>query len=277
MAARQIIDGIPCYAPELALSNSGFPPEALDKLRKLEENNFWYRSRNNVIETLIKRFAASPGKFLEVGCGNGFALKALSKFPGLSLTGCEIYLSGLSNAKKRLPGVAFIQLDARNIPFNNEFDFIGCFDVLEHIEDDMTVLQQMNKAVKPGGRIFISVPQYTWLWSDIDVIDNHKRRYSRNELVTKITNAGFRIDYLSGFTGAIFPLMILSRIFRRKTKISPGETALKNAPEIKYPELSVHPALNGLLRGLMRIDEWVIRFGLKLPFGGTLLAVGTKK
>ena len=50
-----------------------------------------------------------------------------------------------------MPEARFFQMDARNIPFENEFDVIGVFDVLEHIEEDEIVFSQIFRAVKSGG------------------------------------------------------------------------------------------------------------------------------
>lgn len=69
--------------------------------------------------------------------------------PIMSLTGSEVFLEGLSYALPRVLAAKFIQMDARNIPFVEEFDAIGAFDVLEHIEEDEAVLSQLHRALKP--------------------------------------------------------------------------------------------------------------------------------
>ena len=77
--------------------------------------------------------------------------------PGL-LWGREVFSAGLRLAADRLPGVDLFQMDARQIPFENEFDVIGAFDVLEHIRDDELVLSQMYRAVRQGGGYSSSRP-----------------------------------------------------------------------------------------------------------------------
>ena len=64
-------------------------------------------------------------------------------------------------------------MDARRIPFEDEFDVIGAFDVLEHIKEDEQVLVQMHRAVKSGGGIMLTVPQHMFLWSEQDVQAHH--------------------------------------------------------------------------------------------------------
>jgi len=69
----------------------------------------------------------------------------------MRLAGSEIFSAGLAFVAMRVPSAAFYQMDARNIPFRDEFDIIGAFDVLEHIEDDVAVIDQVAKALRPGG------------------------------------------------------------------------------------------------------------------------------
>ena len=69
-------------------------------------------------------------------------------------------------------------MDARNIPFRDEFDVIGAFDVLEHIDEDVAVIDEVRKALRPGGGFLMSVPQHPALWSQQDERAFHVRRYT---------------------------------------------------------------------------------------------------
>src|ERR1044072_2835484 len=143
-----MIDGIKCYAPELARNNEFFPEEYMHHLYKIENEHFWYRSRNRVIKGLFKKFIGSKNvsKIMEIGCGNGFILKGLSQFKNYHLSGADIHIEGLKYSRERLPGVEFIQVDATRLPFEGEFDAIGAFDVIEHIDDDVAVIRNVHKA-----------------------------------------------------------------------------------------------------------------------------------
>ncbi len=267
-----IIEGISCYAPHLALENSGYHPDALKTLSNIEKKNFWYVSRNIVLKTLFKKFLKeNKCEVLEVGCGNGVVLSALSELKNLQLTGADIYLSGVKFAKSEVPQIDFIQMDALNIPFEKKFGAVGCFDVLEHIEEDERVITQLYKALKNNSYLFISVPQYPWLWSEIDEIDRHKRRYTKRELVIKIKKAGFNIVYTNSFAFAVFPITLLSRLSRKRNK--KNESTIDY---VKYPEIDISPALNFMLRTLMRIDEWCYELNIKLPFGSSIILVAKK-
>jgi len=75
------------------------------------------------------------------------------------LMGSELCVEGIEYAEKRVKGRAtLVQMDATNIPFKEEFDGGGIFDVIEHIEDDCKVLMEIHKALKPGGFLITSAP-----------------------------------------------------------------------------------------------------------------------
>jgi SAM-dependent methyltransferase len=271
-AIPQIIDGIKCYAPESAFANDNYSPEAFDRLYKAENKNFWFRSRNRVIRNLVRKY--SDGKdqfdFLEIGCGTGYVLKGLSEMKNLNLMGAEIFVEGLKYTRQRIPGIELVQLDAIKMPFQNRFDAVGAFDVLEHIEEDEAVMKQVNLSLKPGGYFLISVPQHKWMWSYLDDMAYHKRRYSRKELKAKLERAGFRVDRITSFVFLLFPLMWLSRLAKKKKK------AVYNVDD-QMKEIELGGFTNSAFGLFMKMDEVLIRSGVSLPFGGSLVAVAQKK
>ena len=101
----------------------------------------------------------------------------------MTVTGADIFTKGLIFAEERLQGRAhFLQLNALDLPFRKEFDVIGAFDVIEHIDDDVAALKEIHKALKPGGGILMTVPRHMFLWSAVDTTAHHKCRYSGAEL-----------------------------------------------------------------------------------------------
>ncbi len=141
------------------MGSDGFDPEGFDALAALEHASFWFRSRNRLIVWTVRHYFPDAQRLLEIGCGTGFVLEGLRRaFPNLSLVGAELHAGGLRHAAKRVPGVELMQFDARNIPFGGEFDVVGAFDVLEHIDADEEVLAEMHTAVRPAGGIVLTVP-----------------------------------------------------------------------------------------------------------------------
>ncbi len=132
--------------------HQSYNPDYFKNLFHLESGNFWFSSRNLLLIWSMDKFFPNANSFLEIGCGTGFVLSGLHKhYPYINLAVSEIFAEGLEFAKQRTPNVKLFQMDARNMPFEDEYDIIGAFDVIEHIEEDELVLSQMYKAVKPGG------------------------------------------------------------------------------------------------------------------------------
>jgi SAM-dependent methyltransferase len=255
------------FAPDLAESSGGFDAEYFTPLAKLEAGHFWFRSRNRLLIWALRRYFPHASSLLEIGCGTGYVLAGIQReLPDLLLCGSEIFSEGLSYAEERLPGVTLLQMDARHIPFEGEFDVIGAFDVLEHVEDDETVLQQMYRATKPGGGTILTVPQHRSLWSIVDEYSFHQRRYTRRELAAKVERAGFEVIRATSFVSLLLPLMLLSRVNRRKSEVGFDPVA----------ELEVDPILNLILEKVLGIERTLIRKGLSFPVGGSLLVVAER-
>jgi len=267
-AGFRLIDGIKCYHPDVAEGYDAYPSSGFDVTDEAEGDSFWVSSRTRVLRREILRLTASleRARLLEIGCGTGMFLQSLAAQPNLELLGSEIYLRGLKSATARNSGVEFIQLDASDIPFAGEFDVIGAFDVIEHIDDDEAVLRGIRRALKPGGHVVLTVPQYPFLWSALDDMVCHKRRYRRAGLVGKLEKAGFSVRYVSSFLFLLFPLMLCSRLLdrRRKQEMDPGAFARR----VQFPGW-----VNAVFDAVMRIDEAMIGRHWSLPWGGSLLVI----
>ncbi len=235
----------------------------------VEPKHFWFVARNRILMDMMRKYFPDPGKVLEMGCGTGFVLSGLcATFPQARLSGSDIFTEGLTFTAKRVPNAFLFQMDARHIPFREEFDLIGAFDVLEHIEEDNAALAQMYQACKPGGGIVLTVPQHRWLWSRVDDFAHHKRRYTRAELIEKTASAGFRVEYATSFVSLLLPLMLASRGLKKS-----GEDMDK---QMEAVGLKVGRLTNAVLGTIMQIERGLISLGLSFPFGGSLLLVARR-
>lgn len=262
-----VMDGFPCFAPHLS-ADTGYKDAHFHELVELEARNFWFRARNALILWALSCYFPMVSSFLEVGCGTGFVLAGIAAAkPKLKLAGGDLSRTGLAYAAARVPSAKFIQMDARAIPFADEFDVIGAFDVLEHIEDDSAVLGQMYGAVQAGGGIILTVPQHDFLWSSTDVSACHVRRYSARELAGKVRGAGFTVVRQTSIVALLLPLMLLSR-WRQRRRSDAGYDSLA--------ELRLGKVLNSALEKVMAIERLAIRAGLNFPAGGSLLLIARK-
>lgn len=265
--APATVAGHLAFSPELAVSGSGFNSDHFAKLAKNEERNFWFRSRNRLLVWAMRKYFPTAQSFLEIGCGTGYVLLGMRQAcPQMTLAGSEIFSAGLEFAAERLPGVDLFQMDAMRIPYQDEFDVVGAFDVLEHIEDDATVLAQMYRAVRPGGGILITVPQHLFLWSQADMEAVHQRRYSAGEMRRKVERAGFKVMRMTSFVSLLFPLMAAERLANRKPK--PNFSV--------HNELAIGGAANWGMERVLGVERGFIRAGVSFPVGGSLLTVAHK-
>jgi SAM-dependent methyltransferase len=261
------IQGHLAFAPELATESEGFEAEYFSRLAKLEAGNFWFRSRNRLLIWAMLRYFPQAGNFLEIGCGTGFVLSGIKEaFPKLSLSGSEIFSEGLNFAAERLPGVELLQMDARRIPFHEEFDVIGAFDVLEHVKEDAEVLTQMHHATRKGGGILLTVPQHSSLWSEVDEFARHARRYSARDLKAKVERAGFETVRTTSFVSLLLPLMFISRLKQRCSNQDYDPSA----------EFEISGPINSLLEQVLNVERAMIRFGVSFPIGGSLLLIARR-
>ncbi len=263
----KLIEGHLAFAPDLAETSEGFEAHFFSELVSLESKNFWFRSRNRLLIWALQRYFPQAKNFLEIGCGTGFVLSGIEQaFPKLALSGSEIFSTGLGFAAQRLSRAELFQMDARKIPFEDEFDLIGAFDVLEHIKEDEIVLSEMHRAVHNEGGIVLSVPQHPWLWSQADDYAHHVRRYDAQELKTKVERVGFKVVRMTSFVSLLLPLMFLSRLQQRQPNPDYDDTA----------ELRISGWMNAILENILNLERTMIQRGISFPAGGSLLLIAKK-
>lgn len=265
-----VIDGFTAFAPDLASENPGFHESYFAELAGLEARNFWFRARNDLIVWAMKTYVPDCRRFLEIGCGTGFVLSGIrSAYPNAELFGTELFAAGLGFAAGRVPSATFLQGDARSIPFRDHFDAIGAFDVLEHIQDDVSVIEEVGRALRPDGRFLLTVPQHPALWSPQDDHAYHVRRYTAAGLRRKLEAAGFAVDRMTSFVTLLLPLMLASRA---RMRLCPSDEPFDAIDELRLSSLA-----NAALRSVMQVEGRLIRHGISWPIGGSLLVVARKR
>jgi len=242
-----------------------FPEEAFKYLKEVEENHWWFCTRNQIILWVMQTKMDQFTEFLEVGCGTGYVLQGIAQaMPELRLEASEYFDNGLEIARKRVPQCQFRQLDATKMSEVAAYDCIGCFDVLEHIDNDQLVLQNFFRALRQNGYLLITVPQHPGLWSGSDNYAEHRRRYRSQELIKKALQAGFRIEYTSSFVSLLLPLMAVQRIRSRQTTYDPDV------------EFKVNGLISKAFYAVMQLEMILLKLGLRFPAGGSRLLLARK-
>jgi len=258
-------DGIAVFSSPTGV---GAPVDAdylVAELTDAERWHFWFQSRRRLVLWLLDRHCRAARSLLDVGCGTGFLLEGLrDRRRDLALAGCDVHTGSLAVARKRVPSAFVFQAVADGLPFVDEFDAVTALDVIEHIDDDEAALGGMCRAIKPGGALLLTVPQHPSLWSAVDDFSCHRRRYTRAELVSKARAAGFEVVTCTSFFALTLPLLVASRWRTRPDTFDP-------AAEFRIPR-----SVNILLDRMMECEWWVIKSGVSLPIGGSLMMLGRR-
>ncbi len=265
-------DGIICF-PLSASDEYFFPTEGFSVLYAHEADHFWFRSRNEIIGTLLQQFFPIEQRPLicEVGCGTGLISQYLTKI-GYRMVCCDLFMEGLLFARERNSGEWFFRCNIYEFSFYDEFDAAIACDVLEHLDDDEIALNRMYQAIKPGGIVLITVPADNRLWSAIDIHAGHKRRYYAEELKKKVMEAGFNPIRVSYFMSVPYPILFLKRSGEKFIRLFKGE---KTEEKIGVNELNIPKILNELLYVSLWPERKFIQ-SFNLPLGSSLICIAQK-
>ena len=236
-----------------------------EKMFALESNHWWFVARRKIIFSTINNLDLPRNiRILDAGCGNGDNLSLLSHFG--DLVAFEKNEEAFKRARSKKIGQIYKAELPYNLPSNikTNFDLIVLLDVLEHIDDDNQSLATVRSLMNDKALILITVPAFQWLWSDHDVLNHHRRRYSKSTLKEKLDLSGFRVKYISYFNTLLFPFALVERI---KQKMFPPSTE----EVLKIPNNKI----NFLLE---KIFSYEVNFINKMsfPFGLSLLAIAEK-
>ena len=260
--------------------SESYEPEFFASLFAIEDRHFWFRARNRVIGALVRDLTANlaPGyRVLEVGCGTGAVLATLEKTCDQgTVIGMDLFEEGLGFARQRT-SCQLVQGDIHNPPFEEKFDIVGLFDVLEHLPDDRRVLNDLAHLLAPGGALMLTVPANPSLWSYFDEAGHHQRRYEEAELTQKLQESGYRIEFLTPYMAALFPLVWLGRRLaaRRAGWSKDGDKNQVN--KLTSDEFRIVPVLNEVLAQWLFLEaRWVAR-RRHLPLGTSLLAIARRE
>jgi SAM-dependent methyltransferase len=254
------------FASHLTQGDGSDADYPLSSLTEAEAWHFWFRARRRLLVWAVRRYFPAARSFLEVGCGAGVFLAALREArPGMSLTASDLLTRSLAHARQRLPDVPVVQIDARRIPFEAEFDVVGAFDVIEHVTDDEAVLRAVHRSLHGAGGLILTVPQHPILWSAVDDFSGHRRRYTRRELTSKVRSAGFEVIRATSFFSFTLPLLWLRRFTSRAAQSLDLDK-----------ELRISRPVNSILASLAALERRLIEWGASVPWGGSLLLVARR-
>lgn len=187
-----------------------------DAIAKVERRHWWFRGRRDVVARVLEQQLSAGASLLDVGCGTGFVLERLAE--RYDVTGLEPDESVRARAHPSIAGriLAGSSEDLSTV-HGRTFDAVLMLDVLEHVDDDVAALQHVAAALRPGGLLLVTVPANPRLWSQHDVLNEHRRRYTPGALADAMRAAGYHVVHLTHINSRLYPLAWVHRITARST------------------------------------------------------------
>jgi ubiquinone/menaquinone biosynthesis C-methylase UbiE len=203
---------------------------------------------------------------LDAGCGTGGFLSRLAETcRGRSVIGLDRDFRACTRAaNKSARPICTGSID--RLPFRDAaVAAIFSADVLCHEGvDEYRALHEFHRCLCQGGALILNLPAYRWMLSRHDAAVSNVRRYTATGLRRLLEAAGFRPVYLSYWNAMLFPLMVVAR------KLLP--TVEGAVSDVKlYPR-----PVDALCRAAMACETALMRRRVRLPFGGSILAIARK-
>ena len=240
-------------------------PGVYARMAEIEARHWWFVARRAILAEVLLRLVdlSPPARILEAGCGTGGNLAMLSRFGEVAAFEPDAEARRMARGKGafdiregRLPG---------EIPFEPGcFDLVAAFDVLEHVEDDLSSLRALHDQLRPGGSMLITVPAFDFLWSRHDERHHHERRYSSAGLRHRASNAGLTPVEVTYFNSVLFPLIAGVRLGKKILGLEDAED-----------EVMLPAPFNGILCGLFASERHLMG-RVRMPFGVSLLMIARK-
>lgn len=234
------------------------------EIQMCEDTHWWYVARRRILNKVLKGICKDRigSTILEAGCGSGGNLEMLSSFGTVHAMEMDDESREIANRRKICQVKKGSLPD--EIPYEGGFDLICLLDVLEHIEDDLATLKTLSSQLTPGGHLLVTVPAYQFLWSQHDVINHHKRRYTKSALRKLVSESGLRSVYTTYFNFFLFAMILTTRMFHKLFR-------RKTASDLKLPSRAINHALTRIFGSERYLVPWIA-----LPVGVSILLVAQK-
>jgi SAM-dependent methyltransferase len=236
-----------------------------ERLAAVEEHGWWFQGLHaNLIRAWHSRTAIQTNAILlDAGCGTGGLLTALgAAAPFARRYGLEFDPPAAETARGK-SGATLIVGSVLAPPLAAQScDAIFSADVLCHRGvEPAEALAALAPCLKPGGLLLLNLPAYRWLFSGHDLAVDNVRRFGAGEVRALLRSAGLVEIRVTYWNSLLFPLMVAQRLFHRGAK---SDVEL------------LSPFVERLFRSILRCELALAGRGLRLPFGGSILATAVK-
>ncbi len=240
-------------------------PQFAQQYADFEQWHWWFRGRQRILETLLRRDhnGQKPMAIATVGCGPADGLSWLVPIAGYQgrVVGIDV---DPTHARDLPPGVEYVVGKLEELPLAaSAFDLVMALDVLEHLDDDAAGLHETVRLLKPGGLLVVTVPALPSLWGQQDEVSHHRRRYTKRTLYDTFDRAALPRPDVSYFNSFLLLPIATIRWLRR---ILGTSHAARSDFEDNRPGLA-----NTILTSIFAAERHIIQ-RIPLPLGVSLLA-----
>lgn len=236
-----------------------------ERLAAVEQRGWWFQGLHaHLIGAWLRlERIADDAVVLDAGCGTGGLLTQLAQIrPRTRRYGIEIDPLAAATAHDK-SGAAIMAASILAPPVKpGACDAIFSADVLCHRGvEPAEALAALRPCLKSGGALILNLPSYRWLFSGHDLAVDNVRRFGTGELRALLRAAGYTRIRIGYWNSLLFPLMVAQRLTHRAAK---SDVEFMPAP-IEY-----------LFRAIVLMEARLASYGLRLPFGGSILATAVK-
>jgi SAM-dependent methyltransferase len=237
--------------------------EYVQQYAALERKHWWFVVRQKVILQFLKKYINDqPISVLNIGAAAGASSQWLSSLGNVVSVETEpLFIQHLN----------VINSSVTDMPFaDNSFDLVCAFDVIEHVDDDVVAMKEMERVCKAGGMICVTVPALKMLWSDHDIANEHFRRYTKKSLSSlgKIFS-GLKKEEIQYFNSLLFLPILAAR------KISNSFSKNKSRLQSDFTRYKTPGLFNKLLQIIFSLELPLLR-SIHFPVGVSLIAAWKK-
>ncbi|ORA37612.1 class I SAM-dependent methyltransferase [Mycobacterium aquaticum] len=169
----------------------------------LAEENYWFRRHEVVYQRLAERCTGRD--VLEAGCGEGYGADLIAGV-ARKVIGLDYDEATVAHVRARYPRVDIRHGNLAELPLaDGSVDVVVNFQVIEHLWDQAQFVAECYRVLRPGGVFLVSTPNRITFSPGRDTPLNpfHTRELNAAELTELLSDAGFRIEEVSGvFHGA---------------------------------------------------------------------------